>query len=601
MSYDFCGWATKNNLKCADGRIICRDAFKVNNGEQVPLVWGHKREDPGVVLGHAILENREDGVYAYCSFNDTKNGKTAKEIVKHGDIKSMSIWANELEQVGPEVRHGVIREVSLVIGGANPGAKIESVLMHGLTIDEDDDECILYTGEPFYLAHAEKEGEEVEMEGNETGGGKTVEEVYKTLNADQKNLVAYLINEATSGGGEEGEEEEDVVTVKKEGGEGEMRHNIFDHETEKNETKYLSHEDVAKIFDDAKKIGSLREAIKQNVEGGVLCHSIDTTGMTVATGSQTYGFNDPSMLFPEFKSVTPTPEWISRDQGWVSKVMARVHRTPFARIKSVYADITEDEARAKGYIKGKQKKEEVFTTLKRTTAPQTIYKLQKMDRDDIVDITDFDVVAWIRAEMRLMLNEEIARAILIGDGRASDADDKIKEDCVRPIAKDVPLFNVTVVITVPTTATPAEIAKKTIDEIIRSRKKYKGSGNPDFWTTEDTVTEMLLLEDNNGRKIYKTESELATTLRAKEIIPVEPMEGMKIGTDEDLLLGVLVNLQDYNVGADKGGAINTFEDFDLNFNKHEYLIETRISGALIKPFSAITFVLRKTTTPKPSE
>lgn len=373
-----------------------------------------------------------------------------------------------------------------------------------------------------------------------------------------------------------------------------MKHNMFEGDQP---SQVLSHSDMEQIFKDAKRLGSLREAVNESIESGVLAHSIDTTGMTVATGKQKYGFNDPSMLFPDYKALNERPEWISRNMDWVTKLMGKVHHTPFSRIKSLYANITEDEARAKGYIKGKLKKEEVFSTLKRTTDPQTIYKKQKLDRDDIIDIVDFDVVAWIKAEMEVMLDEEEARAILIGDGRTADSEDKIKEDKIRPIVKDVGLYNTIIKVTVPATATQGEIAKATINAIIRGRKHYKGSGKPDFWTTEDVTTEMLLLEDSIGHAIYKTEAELATKLRVSEIIPVEPMEGQKISitegstTKEYPLIGVVVNMADYNIGADKGGEKTMFEDFDIDYNQQKYLIEKRVSGALVKPFSALTIVL----------
>lgn len=585
--HDFEGWATKNDLRCSDGRIIRRGAFKVQDGHKVPLVWNHKHNAPTDVLGHAILSNRDEGVYMYGYFNDSPEAKSAKMRLQHGDVTALSIWANNLDQVGPEVLHGSIREVSLVLAGANPGAFIESVISHGMSIDESDDEGILYSGESIII-HADEDPEKKEKEGDDVPneedekketGGKTVGDIYKTLNDEQKKAVAVIVGQAiqdAKSGGKDDEEEDDE----------EMKHNIFEG-SEGSGTAYLSHAEQAAILAEAKKVGSLRETIRMKVENGELVHSdVDTTGMTVATGTQTYGFNDPSMLFPEYKSLNNPPEWISRNMDWVTKVMSGVHRTPFSRIKSVYANITEDEARAKGYIKGKLKKEEVFTTLKRTTDPQTIYKKQKLDRDDVIDITDFDVVAWIRSEMRVMLNEEIARAILIGDGRSSDSDDKIQELHVRPVVTDVPLFNVKVKITTKTGMTDAEVAKETINSIIRSRKKYKGSGSPTFWTTEDVLTEMLLLEDGIGHKLYKTEAELATALRVKDIVTVEPMEGMKVGSDD--LVGIIVNLADYNVGADKGGEINNFEDFDIDYNQMKYLIETRISGALIKPYSAIT-------------
>ncbi len=601
MPCDFEGWASKNDLKCADGLTIRKDAFLVNNGKTVPLVWNHQHNAVGDVLGHAVLENRDEGVYAYCSFNNTDSGRNAKEVVQHGDVVSLSIWANNLHRVGNDVLHGVIREVSLVLAGANPGAFIESVLAHSEPLGEEEEEGIFYTGEGIFLSHGEvkKEDEKVNnVDGDEKKepekkkeGGRTVQEVLNDMSDEQKAAVGIIVEQAVkdakseSGGSKSSEEKEDE----------EMKHNMF--EGPQNNGQVISHSDMQQIFSDAKRLGSLKEAVNAHIEDGVLSHSIDTTGMITATGSQTYGFNDPSMLFPDYKTLNNPPEWISRNMDWVNKVMAKIHHTPFSRIKSLYANITEDEARAKGYIKGKLKKEEVFSTLKRTTDPQTIYKKQKLDRDDIIDITDFDVVAWIKAEMRVMLNEEIARAILIGDGRSADSDDKIQEIHIRPVVKDVPLYNTVVKVTVPAGADAAAISKETIKAIIRGRKKYKGSGKPDFFTTEDVVTEMLLLEDQIGHPMYKTESELSTKLRVNELVTVEPMENQTVTVTDDSgtktypLIGVIVNLADYNVGADKGGEVNMFDDFDIDYNQQKYLIETRISGALIKPFSAITVVL----------
>ena len=608
--YDFAGWASKNDLECADGRIIRKDAFKVQDGKKVPLVWNHQHGTVGGILGHAILENRDEGVYAFGYFNNTSAGQDAKECLKHGDVESLSIWANNLEEYGHEVLHGVIREVSLVMAGANPGAFVESVMAHGEPMEEGDVEGIFYSGEGLVLEHSidnipekeepehsddkEKELKHSDDKENELkhsddkeddksdkkdtdDSSKTVGDVLSTLNDDQKAAVGILINEVEK---EKSSKEDN----------NEMKHNMF--EDQAGEAHVLSHSDMQKIFADAKRLGSLRDAVNENFEeGGVLAHSIPMDGMTgpsQATASQTYGFRDPDMLFPEYRNINGnTPEWLSRNMDWVQKVMSGVKRSPFSRIKSQFADITEDEARAKGYIKGHQKKDEVFTLLKRTTDPQTIYKKQKLDRDDIIDITDFDVVAWIKAEMRIMLNEEIARAILIGDGRLASSDDKIQESHVRPIMTDVDLFNVKV----PVTRKPGEeFAKTQIDSVIRSRKKYKGSGNPTFFTTEDVLTEMLLLEDGIGHKLYKTEAELATALRVKEIVTVEVMENQTVTVSNTAhnLIGLIVNLQDYNVGADKGGEINLFDDFDIDYNQFKYLIETRISGALIKPFSALT-------------
>ena len=600
MKYDFGGWATRANLRCSDGRTILKDAFKESDGVTVPLVWNHQHDDPNNVLGHALLENRGDGVYAYCTFNPSEQGKQAKLLVENGDVSALSIYANQLRQNGMNVEHGSIKEVSLVLAGANPGAFIDSVsIAHG---EDSDGSAVIYTGEEIdnaggelTLNHADEKESEMkddEKKPEEEKGSKTVGDVLATLNEEQKKAVTILLDEALKHSDEpENPETEEEDT--------EMKHNVFDKETEQQEN-VLTHSDVKAILDEAKRgQRTLGEVVSDKLEGGVLAHSIDTTGMETATGTQTYGFNDTSMLFPEFRTLNNPPDWIARDMGWVSKVMAGVHRTPFSRIKSVYANITEDEARARGYIKGKQKKEEVFTTLKRTTDPQTIYKKQKLDRDDIIDITDFDVVAWIRAEMRMMLNEEIARAILIGDGRPSDSDDKISEDHVRPIITDKPLFNVKVPITVAANADEETVSKAIINGVIRARKNYKGSGNPTFFTTEDVLTELLLLEDGIGHKMYKTEAELATALRVKEIVTVEPMEGYKLNngevsmTEGDDLVGVVVNLTDYNVGADKGGEINMFDDFDIDFNQYKYLIETRISGALIKPFSALTVTLKR--------
>lgn len=604
---DFQGWASKNDLKCADGRIIRHGAFAVNDGKKVPLVWNHQHNDPTNVLGHAYLENKDEGVYAYCYFNKSQSGQNAKESVIHGDVTALSIWANNLQQVGSDVLHGVIREVSLVLAGANPGAFIESVMAHSEPMEDGDNEGIFYTNESIEipLAHSDdkedntKKEEDSKVDGDnkenkddqsKSGSGKTVKDVFNTLTAEQKQAVAIIVGQAVQDAKSEKKDDN-----KDEGDEKEMKHNLFsDGAVSTNEV--LSHSDMEKIFSDAKRLGSLKEAVKQSMEDGILAHAIPTEGMTAATGNQTYGFNDPDMLFPDYKSVNNPPEWISRRMDWVQGVISAVHHTPFSRIKSLYANITEDEARAKGYIKGKLKKEEVFTTLKRTTDPQTIYKKQKLDRDDIVDITDFDVVAWIKSEMRVMLDEEIARAILIGDGRPTDSDDKIQESHIRPVVSDVDLFNIKTKVEAATGATEDDIAKATIRAIIKARKNYRGSGNPVFYTTEDVLTNMLLLEDGIGHKLYKTEAELATALRVTRIVTVEPMEGQTVtmGDDKDLpLIGVVVNLADYNVGADKGGDINMFDDFDIDYNQQKYLIETRISGALIKPFSAMTFALKQ--------
>lgn len=589
MKFDFSGWATKNNLKCGDGRIIRANAFKVNDGQKVPLVWNHQHNSPNDVLGHALLENKEEGVYAYCKFNDSEAGRNAKEAVKHGDVTAMSIWANNLDQIGSEVIHGVIREVSLVLAGANPGAFIESVMAHGESMEDGDDEGIFYTEEGLILSHADEPKQDPPKD-----DGKTVGDVLSTLNEEQKKAVAIVIGQAIEDSKKESNTDDDEE-------DDDMKHNVFEADGQVLTTGgVLSHSDCEEIFKAAKRCGSLKEAYYNYVDDHEeLMHAVPTDGMTVSTGTQTYGFNDPDMLFPEYRALSTRPEWISRDMGWVDKVMAQVRHTPFSRVKSQYANITEDEARAKGYIKANEKKEEVFTILKRTTDPQTIYKKQKLDRDDVLDITDFDVVAWIKDEMKVMLKEEKARAILIGDGRPSDSEDKIKPDHIRPVVSDVALFNTTLIVEAAAGDDELAIAKKIINTIIRARKQYKGSGQPTLWTTEDFQTDMLLIEDGIGHKLYKSEAELATTLRVKEIVPVEPMEGMKLtykGTSYDLV-GTIVNLNDYNVGADKGGDDELFEDFDIDYNQQKYLIECRMSGALVKPYSAVTILLKRYTAP----
>ena len=566
-NFDFCGWATRNDLKCSDGRVIRKDAFKHNDGQKVPLVWNHQHNSQDEVLGHAILENREEGVYAYCSFNDSDSGKTAKILVQHGDIDALSIYANQLQQQGPNVMHGNIREVSLVLAGANPGAFIESVLKHD---EESDEECIIYTGENIDLAHADKEPEKKEEDEKvDNKEDKTIGEVFETLTEEQKTAVYAMLEKALEHSDEEEEpknnnDEEDNT----------MKHNLFDDETKKDEN-VLSHDAMETIIADGKRYGSLKESF--------LAHA------------QEYGIDNIDYLFPEAKSLNTPPDFIKREMGWVQKVMSGTHHTPFSRIKSMFADITEDDARAKGYIKGKLKKEEVFSLLKRTTTPTTIYKKQKLDRDDVIDITDFDVVAWLKSEMRMMLDEEIARAILVGDGRLASSDDKINESNIRPIWKDEDLYNIKSTIEVDAAATADQKAKAFIRACIKSRKNYKGSGDPTLYTTEDVVTDCLLLEDMNGRVIYDTMEKLRTALRVKEIVTVPVMEGLTRTNDEGEtlnLMGIIVNLTDYNVGADKGGAINMFDDFDIDYNQQKYLIETRCSGALIKPFSAISLEMK---------
>lgn len=571
--YDFSGWATKNNLLCSDGRTILKDAFKNDDGVTVPLVWNHQHNDPSNILGHALLENRDEGVYAYCKFNDSEPGKNAKLLVEHGDVSALSIYANQLKQQGGNVLHGAIREVSLVLAGANPGAFIDSVISHS---EDIDDEAIIYTGENICLAHAEKQMEETtkvmeekkemapETKTEEPKKEKTVQDVFDTLNEEQKKVVYALIGQVIEEA--ENKSSKEIETKDIEGGKKEMKHNVFENDKE-NQENVLQHSDIEAIFADAKRYGSLKDSVLQ------------------------HGITNIDYLFPEDKNVTATPEFIKRDMGWVEKVMRSVHHTPFSRIRSTFANITEEDARAKGYIKGKLKKDEVFSLLKRSTTPTTVYKKQKLDRDDVVDITDFDVVAWLKSEMRMMLDEELARAFLIGDGRISSSDDKINEQNIRPIYNDDDLYTVKAVIEVSQTATAEEKTKAFIKSVIKNRKEYKGTGSPTLYTTEDVVSDCLLLEDANGRFIYDNIDKLKNVLRVADIVTVPVMEGAK-GKNQGDLLAILVNLADYNVGADKGGAVNMFDDFDIDYNAQKYLIETRCSGALVKPYSAIAFEMK---------
>ena len=558
MEYDFSGWATRNNLKCSDGRVILKDAFKSNDGETVPLVWNHQHNDAFNVLGHALLENRDSGVYAYCTFNDTESGRNAKLLVEHGDVSALSIYANKLKQQGSNVLHGEIREVSLVLAGANPGAFIDSVISHG---EISDEEAIIYTDESICLKHSddtedektEKENSNMEKKKNENE--ETVEDVFNTLTEKQKKVVYALIGQALEDakGGDEEDEDED--------GGNNMKHNIFDND-ESYQGDVISHAEMTAVINDAKRYGSMKDS--------AIAHGIE----------------DIEYLFPDAHNLNTPPEFIKRDTGWVGKVMNAVHHTPFSRIKSMFADITEDDARAKGYIKGNLKKNEVFSLLKRTTTPTTVYKKQKLDRDDVIDITDFDVVAWLKGEMRMMLDEELARAFLIGDGRLAASDDKINEQNIRPIVSDADLYTIKAAVNVTANDTAEDKAKAFIRKVIKTRKDYKGSGEPTLYTTEDMLTDCLLIEDTTGRVIYDSVQKLASVLRVKEIVTVPVMEGAK-GANGGDLLGIIVNLTDYNVGADKGGAVNMFDDFDIDYNAQKYLIETRCSGALIKPYSAI--------------
>lgn len=650
-NYDFCGWATRNDIKCSDGRTIRKDAFKDNDGMTVPLVWNHQHNEPYNVLGHALLENREDGVYTYGYLNNTESGKNARELLKNGDIRAMSIYANRLTQTGGNVLHGMIREVSLVLSPANPGATIEAVLVHSDDYDDGEEDLLIVNHDVSWeMAHADepsakKEAEDEKKDPFEGLTPEQIEELKKKLKAEDEkkpeadegkkaeekkeeskkdesddkkpeadegkeekksetseNKEAKPAEDGKSDGDashadndeealamadnakektvqdvfdEFTEEQKNVVYAligaaleqAKNGGNEEMKQNGFESNGQNNaapEQEVLSHAEMEEIMNDAQELGSLKKAVLQ------------------------HGITNIDLLFPDYKNYTDKPTFIDRPQGWVKEVMDGVGKTPFTRVKSMFADITGEEARARGYIKGDQKVDEVFSLLKRETSPQTVYKKQSLDRDDIIDITDFDVVAWLRREMRGKLDEELARAILVGDGRAASAQDKIKEANIRPIWSDDPaLFVVRANVTADNDA--AKTAKNFIKAAVKARKDYKGSGNPALYVSEELLTECLLLEDSIGRPLYDSEAKLATAMRVSKIISVPVMENLSRSDDagEHKLMGIIVNLNDYNVGCDKGGQVSMFDDFDIDYNKQKYLIETRISGALVVPFSAI--------------
>lgn len=632
-NYDFGGIATAYNIRCADGKTIQRGAFVGCDNAKVPLMWNHQHGNVDHVLGHAILKDRGDDVYAYCKFNDTPSGRKARKILENGDIEALSIYANNLDKKGSLVQHGVIREVSMVLAGANPGALIDTrSIAHSMGYDMSDpdiddildeiDEAQIYHGindaidifdgeeiedgdnikEGDNIEHSEDDLEHADNKDGEKkdGDGPSPKAVWDSMNEDQRTLTIAMVAEAMASGGDEKDEKEVEHSGLNEieGGE-EMKHNAFDTNGNTVQGPYLEKADRQRLIADAKKNGSLRDTLMHSLEDpdGILAHAYpynhDDEGNP--TTQQTYGIADINWLFPEARALTREPEWIKRDMDWVQKLMNNTKHTPFARVKSVFADITEDEARAKGYVKGKRKIEEVFTLLKRTTEPTTIYKLQKFDHDDIKDITDFDVIAWVRAEMRIMLNEEIARAVLVGDGRSTASNDHIPEDHIRPIYKEDELFAVRVPVAVANNATDDQKAKAQIRAIKKARKDYKGSGNPIYFTTEEELANMLLLEDGQGYFMFKSAEELATVLRVREIVTVPVMEGLSrtytpSGSQTEVtatLAGILVNPADYNIGADRGGEIENFEDFDIQFNQHRYLIETRISGALVKPKSAL--------------
>lgn len=604
MDYDFSGYATRNDIQCSDGRVIRKDAFKDQDHKKVPLVYMHDHMSVSNVLGHCLLENREDGMYVYGKFNETPEGLHAKASVKNGDVQALSIYANRLKQYGNNVVHGAIREVSLVLAGANPGAYIDTVMIHS---DDDTEEAeiqfvdetpsVMFHSEELVeeetaeeekptegddtLSHAESEKKEEEgsmpenQNANSSSDEKTVQDVIDSMNEEQKNVLYALVGMAAEGDVDDTTDEEDQ----------DMKHNVFEGD---NGTNSLAHaEDFAEILRDAKRYGSLKESALQH---GYEDLTVDDV---ISHADGDYGIGNIDYLFPDYRNVTNQPGFVSRKMDWVSGVMSAVGHTPFARIRTIFADITEDEARAKGYMKGKLKKEEFFSLIRRTTDPQTIYKKQKLDRDDVIDITDFDVVAWLKAEMRTMLDEEIARAILVGDGRLGSDEDKIHDSHVRPIWTDEDFYTIKADIELETSATEDDIAKAVIRAAIKARKDYMGSGNPVFYTTEDMLTSMLLLTDNEGRDLYTDEAQLARKLRVSRIVTVPVMEGLKrqgtgsLSTKQLTLQGLIVNLADYNVGADRGGAVNMFDDFDIDYNQQKYLIETRCSGALVKPYSAI--------------
>ena len=584
MDYDFSGWATRNNIECSDGRTIMKDAFKDNDGQKVPLVWNHQHDDPNEVLGHALLENRNEGVYAYCKFNDTESGQTAKSLVVNGDVDKLSIYANKLKSNMGQVVHGCIREVSLVLAGANPGAYIDSVVVHADGA-EDEEEGTIYTDEQISVnvEHSEEKSEEKEetkMNDNseikhaesETEE-KTVQEVFDTLTDEQKEVVYAIIGEAVeeakndAGDEDEGEEE----------GEENMKHNVFDNDN--NREDVLAHSEFVKAaIADAKKYGSMRESFIAHAE---------------EEGLEWNENNDFSPLFPDATNVNREPIMVEKDNSWVAKVMAQVKHSPFSRVKNTLGRMDETTARAKGYIKGTKKANIQMAVLNRVTTPTTVYIKNDIDRDDVIDITDFDVVAWQKKEMRKQLDKELALAMLLGDGRDVSDQYKINEQNIRPVVSDDDLYTIKYVVTEGVDYNNAgnshsendSVAKGIIRAALKARKNYKGSGRPTFYTTEDCLTDMLLIEDQNGRVIYDSIDKLATALRVSEIVTIPEMESR---TD---IYGIIVNLNDYTAGADKGGSVNMFDDFDIDYNQMKYLMETRMSGALTQPYSAI--VLKK--------
>ena len=604
--YDFGGWATKNNIKCSDGRTILKDAFKQNDGQKVPLVWNHQHNDPSEVLGHALLENREEGVYAYCKFNNTESGQTAKSLVTNGDVDKLSIYANKLKTHMNNVMHGCIREVSLVLAGANPGAFIDTVISHGEDA-EVEEEGIIYTDEHIEtIEHSddecdkkgetdmEDENKKVDEEKKDENNEKTIQEVFETLNEEQKNAVYAIVGQTLEHSNDSEDESEDDSKDKSEDdsenkdndsednsennndeGEEDMKHNVFDND--KNNDEVLQHSEIlASAIQDAKKYGSLKESVIEH--------------------AAINNITDIGKLFPDATALNKEPIMIEKDQTWVGKIMNAIKHTPFSRVKVTMGKMTEPQARAKGYIKGNKKTNIQMAALNRIVTPTTVYIKNEIDRDDIIDITDFDVVAWQKREMRKELDKELALAALLGDGRDISDNDKINEQNIIPIIKDVDTFTIKYTITEGVDYKQANnsasnndsFTKGIIRAAIRSRKEYKGSGSPTFFTTEDYLTDMLLIEDQNGRRIYESLAQLALALRVKEIVTIPEME-QEAYKD---IVGVIVNMADYTMGADKGGSVNMFDDFDIDYNQMKYLMETRCSGALTVPYSAI--VLKKT-------
>ena len=614
---DFSGWATRNDTKCADGVTIRQNAFAEQSGKKVPLVWQHKHEEPVALLGHAYLENRPEGVYAYAYCNDTESGEHAKNVVRHGDVSNFSIFANKLKKIGQNVMHGTIREVSLVLAGANPGATIDVPYIEHVYSDEDITEAYIYhDDDELYVSHSDDGGK---MD------NRTVGDVVDSMTDEQRDAMEFMIQasleEALSHSDDEDDEEyvyvdedgnvvdvdddyydeddEEYVYVDEDGNvvdvdeeDDNVRHNVFENDYDVYTDDYISHADFKAVVEEASKSGrsSLEAALNDAFGEDVIQHAFPTNE---GGGEQKYGMSNIGYLFPDARMTEEMPGFIKRDTGWVSNFLNAAYRSPFSRIKSVFANITEDEARAKGYVKGKEKTEEVFILLKRVTAPCTVYKKQKIDRDDILDITSFDVVRLIKAEMRIMLDEEIARAALIGDGRAASHADKIKEDGIRPIAKDADLYNIRVDLTVKTADDSTKRAQTFIDAMIKARKKYKGTGNPTLYITEDMLADLQLMRDTTGRDLFTSMDQIANKLRVKEIVSVPVFDGFKLDTDKPLI-AIMVNPYDYGFGTDKGGEVSMFDNFDIDFNQYKYLMETRCSGALRVPYSAITVTMKAT-------